>query len=115
MLTNEDFNVKINASVLVESVTYNKDEGRFSFNFSNNDDNEIIKLENVIYESDIFNKCYYFAYEFDSNIDSNFRSLFIKSIKFPDESISNKDKSIFIGNAVRSLDSKINLCEKFRL
>lgn len=99
----------MNTNFLIEGVTYNKDEGNFLFNFSHDNDNDIIKLKNIGHKSDIFNKCYYFAYEFDSNIDSFLRTLFIKSIKFPDGSITDTDKNIFIGNAVRKLDSDIDL------
>ncbi|MBO6272462.1 hypothetical protein J6O48_06755 [bacterium] len=94
---------------LVEGVTYNKKEGIFSFDFLNDDNNDIIKLKNIGYKSDIFNNCYYYGYEFESNVESYLRTLFIKNIKFPDDSISEKDKNTFIGNAVRWLDSNINL------
>lgn len=109
MIINENFNNDLTANILFEGVSYNKNAGTFVFNFSNDNDDEIIKLEKKVHRSEIFNNCYYFAYEFESNVDSYIRSLFIKSIKFPDGTISEDDKCTFIGNAVRSLDSKINL------
>lgn len=109
MIINEDFNNDLTANILFEGVSYNKDDGTFLFNFSNDNDDEIIKLEKKVHRSEIFNNCYYFAYEFESNVDSYIRTLFIKSIKFPDGTISEDDKCTFIGNAVRSLDSEINL------
>ena len=113
MRINEDFFnddiINANVNLLIEGVTYNKDDGNFIFNFTHDYDTDIIKLNNIGHKSDIFNKCYYFAYEFDPNIDSSLRTLFIKSIKFPDGSISENDKNVFIGNAVRTLDSEINL------
>lgn len=109
MIINEDFNNDLTANILFEGVSYNRNSGTFIFNFSNDNDDEIIKLEKKVHRSEIFNNCYYFAYEFESNVDSYIRSLFIKSIKFPDDTISEDDKCTFIGNAVRSLDSEINL------
>ena len=82
----------------------------FSTNgFSHDNESGIIRLRSVGYQSTIFNKCYYYGYEFDPDIDSSLRELFIKSIKFPDVSVSVKDKNTFIGNAVRNLDIDINL------
>lgn len=107
MILNEDY--YDNKTSLIEGVRYNKENDMFIFNFSDDDVNNIIKLRNVGYESTIYNHLYYFGYEFDSNIESSLRSRFIKSIKFPDNSISNDDKTVFIKNAIISLDSFINL------
>ena len=98
-----------NTSLSIKGITYNKEEDNCSFSFSHDNESGIIRLRSVGYQSTIFNKCYYYGYEFDPDIDSSLRELFIKSIKFPDVSVSVKDKNTFIGNAVRNLDIDINL------
>ena len=98
-----------NTCLSIKGVTYNKEEDNCSFSFSHDNESGIVRLRSVGYQSTIFNKCYYYGYEFDPDIDSSLRELFIKSIKFPDVSVSVKDKNTFIGNAVRNLDIDINL------
>ena len=98
-----------NTSLSIKGITYNKEEDNCSFSFSHDNESGIVRLRRVGFQSTIFNKCYYYGYEFDPDIDSSLRELFIKSIKFPDVSVSVKDKNTFIGNAVRNLDIDINL------
>jgi hypothetical protein len=98
-----------NTSLSIKGITYNKEEDNCSFSFSHDNESGIVRLRRVGFQSTIFNKCYYYGYEFDPDIDSSLRELFIKSIKFPDVSVSVKDKNAFIGNAVRNLDIDINL------
>ncbi len=45
MIINEDFNNDLTANILFECVSYNRNAGTFVFNFSNDNDDEIIKLE----------------------------------------------------------------------
>lgn len=95
--------------ILHEGVDYDSINDIFSFNFKEDNDTNIIKLAKVGYNVKAFGHCLYYAYEFADNADSDKRSAFIHSIKFPDGRISEEDKNEFIINAVDSLDKEICL------
>lgn len=95
--------------IISEGVHYNTQTDSFIFDFQNDSKIDMIKLQKVGYQIRLFNKCYYFGYQFENNVDSNIRSSFIHSIKFPDGKITEKDKNTFIINAVDKLDSDISL------
>jgi hypothetical protein len=73
----------------------------FIFDFENDYETDIIKLKKVGYKVSAFNHCYYFGYQFETDIDSSKRTKFIHSIKFPDGKISERDKNSFIINIER--------------
>lgn len=100
---------KTNGIVINEGVNYDAVSNCFIFNFVNDDETDLIKLKNIGYKISAFNKCFYYAYQFEDTVDSNKRSQFIHSIKFPDGRISEQDKDIFVINAVNKLDSDITL------
>ena len=100
--------------ILPEGVNYNESADSFTFNFQQDNERDIIKLTKVGYKVNLFNHTYYYGYQFENNVDSNKRTAFIHSIKFPDGKINNKDKNTFIINAVNKLDSDISL-PKYKL
>ena len=95
--------------IISEGVHYDTQNDSFIFDFQNDSKIDIIKLQKASYRISLFNKCYYFGYQFENDIDSNIRSKFIHSIKFPDGKITEKDKNTFIINAVNKLDNDISL------
>ena len=96
---------------LAEGVQYNESENSFTFDFSHDSDHDIIKLTNHgLYKSTIYNKCFYFKYQFETNVDSTLRSKFIEYIKFHDN-MDDGDVATFIEKAVNSLDDAVNLRE----
>lgn len=95
--------------VLNEGVRYDENSEMFIFDFENDNETDLIQLKKVGYKVTAFNHCYYYAYEFTENVDSESRTSFIHSIKFPDGRITEQDKSTFIVNAVNKLDSDISL------
>ena len=95
--------------VISEGVHYDGQSDLFVFDFENDYETDIIKLKKVGYEVAAFNHCYYYGYQFENTVDSEKRTNFIHSIKFPDGRISDRDKNTFIVNAVNKLDSDISL------
>lgn len=95
--------------VINEGVKYVETNDSFIFDFINDNEQDIIKLNKVGFKVNAFNQCFYYGYQFEENIESNKRTSFINSIKFPDGRISDNDKKIFITNAVNQLDNDINL------
>lgn len=92
-----------------EGIKYNLSLDTFTFDFNNDNSTDIIQLQKVGYQITAFNHCYYYGYEFEKNIDKKLRTDFIKSLKFPNGKISEKDKEKFIKNAVNKLDNDISL------
>lgn len=95
--------------ILSEGVSYDKKNNIFTFNFEHDNDTDIIKLENIGYEVEQFERCYYYGYEFSPDVDAKVRKDFIKFIKFPESFEDRKDLQLFISKAVGYLDSKITL------
>ena len=101
--------VALAKSVVVEGVQYDKTNDVFTFDFLNDEENDIIHLRSTgLYKSDIYNNCYYFKYKFEDSVDSSLRAKFIEYVKFH-ENMDEGDVSIFIIKAVNSLDSAVNL------
>ena len=92
-----------------EGIKYNPDSDTFIFDFKNDNDTDIIQLQKVGYQMIAFNHCYYYGYEFEDTVDKQLRTNFIKSLKFLDGRISEKDRKLFIKNAVNKLDTDISL------
>ena len=82
--------------VISEGVHYDELSDLFVFDFENDYKTDIIKLKKVGYEVSAFNHCYYYGYQFENAVDSEKRTNFIHSIKFPDGRISDRDKNTFI-------------------
>ena len=101
--------LSFNGKILKEGVYYDDNLNKFVFNFENDNKTDIISLKKVGYKISAFNQCYYYGYQFEDTVDSLIRSSFIKSIKFPDNKITEKDKKTFIVNAINKLDSDISL------
>ena len=96
---------------LVEGVQYDSSSNSFTFDFTQDSERDIIKLTNYgLYQSNIYNKCFYFKYQFEDDVDSSVRANFIEYIKFH-ENMDNGDVSTFIEKAVNSLDDTINIRE----
>lgn len=95
--------------ILSEGVRYDASTGTFSFDFERDDKTDIINLTKVGYKISAFGHCFYYAYEFSDDVNSEDRTAFIHSIKFPDGKISESDKKKFITNAVNCLDKEISL------
>lgn len=104
-----DYLSQSNGKILNEGVKYDNNTDTFIFDFNCDNETDIIKLKKVGYKITAFNKCFYFAYEFAETVESKVRTDFIHSIKFPNGRISEKDKRIFIENAVNKLDTDISL------
>ena len=81
----------------------------FIFDFNEDKEHDIIQLTKVGYQISAFNKCVYYGYKFEDNVDAHKRTAFIRSIKFPDGKIKDGDKKKFIVNAVNKLDTDISL------
>jgi hypothetical protein len=105
----QTINSVLEGKILNEGVSYNEIEDKFTFDFYNDGKVDIISLTKHGYQVQAFNHCYHYGYEFEPNIDSTLRTKFIKSIKFPDGKISEKDKKTFIINAVNQLDNNISI------
>ena len=105
----QTINSVLEGKILTEGVKYDEVKDKFTFDFYNDGHVDIISLTKYGYQIKAFNHCYYYGYEFESNIDSKLRAKFIKSIKFPDGKINETDKKVFINNAVNQLDNMVSI------
>lgn len=105
----QTINNVLEGKILTEGVKYDEIEDKFTFDFYNDGHVDIISLTKYGYQIKAFNHCYYYGYEFESNVDSKLRAKFIKSIKFPDGKINETDKKVFINNAVNQLDNMVSI------
>ncbi len=80
----------------------------FLFNFNVDGEGEIIKLTEDVRKSAIYDNAFYYAYEFDSNVDSAVRTEFIRSLKF-ESCIPERDKEMFMRAAVNKFCQHENL------
>ena len=97
--------------ILAEGVTYDPNSNSFTFDFSQDSEHDIVKLTNHgLYKSDIYNKCFYFKYQFENSVDSSVKTKFIEYLKFH-ENMDDGDVRTFIEKAVNSLDDAINIRE----
>lgn len=95
--------------IITEGVHYDKETNAFTFDFEHDNETDIIKLEQIGYSIEAFERCYHYGYEFAKDVDSSVRTQFIKHIKFPESFDSDEDLKMFIRRAVGYLDSKITL------
>ena len=105
----QTINSVLEGKILTEGVKYDEIKDKFTFDFYNDGHVDIISLTKYGYQIKAFNHCYYYGYEFESNVDSKLRAKFIKSIKFPDGKINETDKKVFINNAVNQLDNMVSI------
>ena len=105
----QTINSVLEGKILTEGVKYDEVKDKFTFDFYNDGHVDIISLTKYGYQIKAFNHCYYYGYEFESNINSKLRAKFIKSIKFPDGKINETDKKVFINNAVNQLDNMVSI------
>ena len=80
----------------------------FIFNFDNDGEKEIIKLNEDIRKSAIYDNVFYYAYEFGGHVDSNVKSKFINDLKFP-SGMRETDKERFMRAAVNKFCQHENL------
>ena len=81
----------------------------FTFDFLHDDNQDIIKLTEDIYQVKAFGKCFYYGYEFSDDVNGNVRTEFIKYLKFNNNLKSEHNLTQFIQRAIDNLHSKINL------
>lgn len=98
-----------NTNILVEGVRYDDNNDTFIFDFTQDNEHDIVKLTNHgLTQSDTYNKCFYFKYQFENDVDSVLRGRFIEYIKFHD-GMNKNDINMFVKKAVNSLDDTIDL------
>ena len=85
------------------------DDKQFVFDFEHEGVGDIIALTGDGYQVEAFGKCFYYGYEFSSEVDGNVRSQFIKHVKFSDNLQDNPDLTHFIQRAVDNLNKVIDL------
>lgn len=81
----------------------------FTFDFLHDNNQDIIKLTEDIYQVKAFGKCFYYGYEFSDDVNGNVRTEFIKYLKFNNNLKSEHNLTQFIQRAIDNLHSKINL------
>lgn len=96
-------------NILVEGVHYDNVNDCFVFDFTQDNEHDIVKLTNHgLIQSDTYNKCFYFKYQFENDVNSTLRGKFIEYIKFHN-GMNNNDVNTFVKKAVNSLDDTIDL------
>lgn len=86
-------------------VTYDKEEGRFVFDFAH----DVVSLTIDSYQVEAFGKCFYYGYEFADTVDGSVRGAFIKYVKFSESIQKDTNLSQFIQKAINDLNNRINL------
>jgi len=90
-------------------VRFDEEKNCFVLDFEHDGQHDIIRLTGSGYEVTAFNRCFYYGYEFEEDVDGHVRSAFIKYLKFSDNLKDNPDLTLFIRKAVDDLSNKINL------
>lgn len=90
-------------------VTFDNKEHRFVFDFEHDGMDDIVSLTGEGYQVEAFGRCFYYGYEFSTQVDGNVRSAFIKHVKFTDNLQNNPDLTTFIKKAIDLLNRRINL------
>ena len=90
-------------------VTYDKEEGRFVFDFTHDGASDIVSLTGDSYQVEAFGKCFYYGYEFADTVDGSVRGAFIKYVKFSEFIQKDVNLSQFIQKAINDLNNRINL------
>ena len=90
-------------------ITFDREKQRFRFDFEHDGTSDLITLTGSGYQVEAFGKCFYYGYEFKSEIDSEIRTKFIQYVKFSPYIQKDENLSHFIQKAVNDLNGKINL------
>lgn len=90
-------------------VTYDKEQGRFIFDFTHDGANDMVSLTGGNYQVEAFGKCFYYGYEFADTVDGSLRGAFIKYVKFSESIQKDPNLSQFIQRAINDLNNRINL------
>lgn len=90
-------------------ITYDKEQGRFVFDFEHDGANDIVSLTGSSYQVEAFGKCFYYGYEFGEAVDGCVRGAFIKYVKFSKSIQRDANLSQFIQKAINDLNDEINL------
>lgn len=90
-------------------ITYDKEQGRFVFDFEHDGANDIVSLTGSSYQVEAFGKCFYYGYEFGETVDGGVRGAFIKYVKFSESIQRDANLSQFIQKAINDLNDEINL------
>lgn len=90
-------------------ITYDKEQGRFVFDFEHDGANDIVSLTGSSYQVEAFGKCFYYGYEFGEAVDGCVRGAFIKYVKFSESIQRDANLSQFIQKAINDLNDEINL------
>lgn len=90
-------------------ITYDKEQGRFVFDFEHDGANDIVSLTGRSYQVEAFGKCFYYGYEFGEAVDGCVRGAFIKYVKFSESIQRDANLSQFIQKAINDLNDEINL------
>lgn len=93
----------------IMGVTFDNKEHRFVFDFEHDGMDDIVSLTGDGYQVEAFGRCFYYGYEFSTQVDGNVRSAFIKHVKFTDDLQNNPDLTTFIKKAIDQLNRRINL------
>lgn len=94
---------------VIMGVTFDNKEHRFVFDFEHDGMDDIVSLTGDGYQVEAFGRCFYYGYEFSTQVDGNVRSAFIKHVKFTDDLQNNPDLTTFIKKAIDQLNRRINL------
>lgn len=74
--------VNVGKSELASGVTYNRESNTFNFDFTKEDENELISLTDIaLYQSSMHTHVYLYGYRFKENVPKDVRKEFVVQIK----------------------------------
>lgn len=90
-------------------VTFDQESKQFLFDFTHDNECDVVKLTGDIQQVEAFGKCLYYGYEFSDQVEGSVRSAFIKYVKFPNSIQENPNLTQFIQKAINQLHKQCNL------
>lgn len=90
-------------------VTFDHENNQFLFDFTHDNECDVVKLTGDIQQVEAFGKCLYYGYEFSEQVEGSVRSAFIKYVKFPNSIQENPNLTQFIQKAINQLHKQCDL------
>lgn len=90
-------------------VTFDQEKKQFLFDFTHDNECDVVKLTGEIQQVEAFGKCFYYGYEFTDQIEGSVRSAFIKYVKFSNSIQDDPNLAQFVQKAINQFHRQCNL------
>lgn len=90
-------------------VTFDQEKKQFLFDFTHDNECDVVKLTGEIQQVEAFGKCFCYGYEFTDQIEGSVRSAFIKYVKFSNSIQDDPNLAQFVQKAINQFHRQCNL------